>query len=96
MAEPTQFMLSHKELVTAIVKQAGVHDGRWWLVVNFAFGTGNFGPSEEQVSPGVAVGIQAVGIQRETPEARSPAGLVIDAAEVNPAPRPARSKSKSD
>lgn len=86
MADPTQFTWRHKELVELLVKEAGLHEGRWWLMVNFAMGPGNFGPSEEQINPGMVVGIGSIGIQREMPDQKAPSGLVVDAAEVNPAP----------
>lgn len=86
MPEANQFTWTHKELVTLLVKAADIHEGRWWLMMNFGMGAGNFGPSEEQVGPGAFVAVTAVGIQRETSEAKAPSGLVVDAAEVNPAP----------
>jgi len=56
------------------------------LLVNFAMSPGNFGPTLEAAIPGMVVGIQSIGIQRETPGTPAPTGLVVDAAEVNPAP----------
>src|SRR5271169_4588225 len=83
MPEANQYLFSNKELLELLIKQAGVHDGRWVLMTNFGIGPGNFGASPEQVAPGVAVVINQMGIQRaplETPEASS-----LDAAVVNPA-----------
>ena len=85
MAEPTQFLLTHRHLVELIIKDAGVHDGRWMLAVSFGLAPGNFGPSEDQLSPGAVVAINQIGIQRLVGDAAAPSSLVVDAALVNPA-----------
>lgn len=85
MPEPNQFMWTHKELVTLLVKEAGIHEGRWWLNLNMGMAAGNFGPAEDQISPGVVVAISGIGIQKEAPGQTAPSALVVDAAEVNPA-----------
>lgn len=98
MPEPNQITWTHKELVTLLVKQAGLHEGRWWLLVNLGMGPGNFGPSEDQIAPGVVVAVAGIGIQREAPGQRAPTALVVDAAEVNPsksAKPPARSRPRA-
>lgn len=87
MAEPTQFALTHKELVELIIKSANIHEGRWMLSVTFGFAPGNFGPSQEQLSPGTVVAINQIGIQRELQDMPIPPGLVVDAAVVNPPPK---------
>lgn len=95
MPEPNQFTWTHKELVTLLVKHAGIHEGRWWLLMNIGMGGGNFGPSEDQVGPGAFMAVKNVGIQREMPDTKAPSGLVVDAAEVNPAPRARAKKTKT-
>ena len=80
MPEVNQYLFTNKELLDLLIKQAGVHEGRWMLAIISA---GNFGPSNEQMSPGAAVLINQVGIQRALPEA--PEALSVDAAVVNPA-----------
>jgi hypothetical protein len=84
MADPSQFVISHKELVELIIRKADVHEGRWFLLMGFGLNPGNFGPNEEQVYPGMMVTVNQIGIQREPPEGGYPSGLVVDAAEVNP------------
>jgi hypothetical protein len=88
MPVTNQYTWSHKELVALLVKAAGIHEGRWYLMMNFALGAGNVGPSEDAVSPAAIIGITNVGIQRELPDQKAPASLVVDAAEVNPVPVP--------
>lgn len=84
MPEPTQFTLTHKELTELIIKHANVHEGRWMLNLTLSFALGNFGPSEDQLSPGTVVAVSQIGIQRETPEMVVPPNLMVDAAAVNP------------
>ena len=87
MASPTQYSLTHKELIELIIKSSDVHEGRWMLSIGFGFAPGNFGPTSDQMSPGVVVAINQISIVREQPEGGSaPAGLVVDAAVVNPPP----------
>jgi hypothetical protein len=82
MAEASQFTFTHKELVEALIKKAGLHEGKWMLLVNFGFAALNSGPSPDQLMPTAVAAVQNVGIQR-APEDASPS-LVVDAAEVNP------------
>jgi len=91
MPEINQYSVKPKELVELIIKSAGIHDGRWWLSVNFALSPGNFGPNENEVVPGIAIAIQTIGIQREIPSVPAPAALVVDASIVNPEPKKGRS-----
>jgi hypothetical protein len=83
MPEANQIVFDHKELIELLVKKAGVHEGRWMLLVMFGFGPGNFGPTSDQMTPGVVVAVQKVGIQRATPEI--PLEMTVDAALINPA-----------
>lgn len=92
MADPDRFTWKHKELVAVLLKEAKVHEGRWFLAANFGMGGGNFGQTEDQLNPGVVIMLGSIGIQREMPEAKAPQALVVDAAEVNPAPK-ARGKA---
>jgi hypothetical protein len=65
-----------------LIKQAGVHEGRWTLLVNFAFSAGNFGPTNDQMSPGAIVVVNHIGIQKA--QADTPVEMSLDAAVVNP------------
>jgi hypothetical protein len=89
MAEANQFTWTHKDLVKLFLKEQGIHEGRWWLLMNFGMSPGHFGPSEEQISPGIVVAVTSIGIQRVMPDApqQPPSSLTVDAAEVNPKPK---------
>lgn len=82
MPEANQYLFSHKELLELMIKQAGVHEGKWVTTANLGFSPGNFGPSPDQLAPGAAVIVLQMGIQRAPAEA--PAEMVMDAAKVNP------------
>ena len=82
MPEAIQYVLGHKELVKLIIKECGVHDGRWYLLASFGVTAGNYGPSNDQMSPGVVVAVTQVGIQRA--DSNMPPEMVVDAAIVNP------------
>jgi hypothetical protein len=95
MPEATQFTWSFKELITLMLKEAGIHEGIWTILLNYGMSPGNFGPSPEHMSPGVIVGITSMGIHRLPADARLPPSLYVDAAEVNPiseAPQASRSR----
>jgi hypothetical protein len=85
MPAANQYTFKHKELLTLLVKEAGLHEGRWRLTMNFGFGAGNFGPTDEEMNPGSVVVVNWVGLQKVEPTEVSPSALTVDAAEVNPA-----------
>ncbi len=89
MATPTQFSVTHKELVELVIKHVGIHEGRWVLSIGFAISPGVFGPNADQLNPGVAVVVNQISIQREQLGQQPPAAnsIVVDAAIVNPDPK---------
>jgi hypothetical protein len=89
MPEANQYLFSHKELLELMIKKAGVHEGKWIVMANFGFSPGNFGPAPDQMTPGTVVAILQMGIQRAGAE--TPTEMVVDAAQVNPAPKSAKS-----
>src|SRR5215217_4250382 len=91
MPEANQITWTHKELVTLLVKERGIHEGRWVLLLNFGMAPANMGPNDDFISPGMMFGVTSIGIQREPPDVTSASSLVVDAAEVNPPPKAAAS-----
>jgi len=61
--EQPQFF-SPQQVLKALLKQEGIEEGRWGLVLNFGFSAGNVGPSSQDLKPGAILSIQAVGIQK--------------------------------
>jgi hypothetical protein len=80
MAEATQVMFSHREVVTALLKKQGIHEGIWGLAVQFGFGVSNTGPNDSEINPTAMIPIMGIGLQR-FPQMNA---LSVDAAEANP------------
>ena len=97
MPEIDQYLLNNKELLELIIKQSDFHEGSWMLVAKFAIAAGNYGPSMEEMAPGISAGINRIAIQRAV--ANTPKEVTLDAAIVNPPPKKlkpaAPKKSKS-
>jgi hypothetical protein len=83
MPEVNQYSFSYKEVAEALVKKAGLHEGKWQVTMTFGLAAANMGPSPDQLVPGAAVAVTSIGLQRAVPE--SPEALVADASVVNPA-----------
>lgn len=92
MPEPTQYLLTHQEAVTAIIKDIGLNEGKWQLVVHFGFAAINIGPKGEEAPSGL-VSVLKLGVQRADTDV--PVHLTVDAAEVNPAPEKSRGRGKA-
>jgi hypothetical protein len=86
MPNADRFVFNHKQLLEALVKEAGIHTGKWTLRANFGCIPGNFGPSAGEISPGLAIALIDVGLIPAAPD--HPENMVIDAAIVNPLPIP--------
>lgn len=82
MPEANQITFANKELLELLIQKAGVHEGRWFLMTNFAIAPGNYGPDPENLAPGCAVIVNHVGIARAQPN--TPEAMTLDAAVVNP------------
>ena len=84
MAEIVKYTFSHKEVVEALLKQQGIHEGLWalyisssaWPRANLADPSGSGG-----VVPVAIIPIQKIGLQKGTAEDT----ITVDAAKVNPA-----------
>jgi hypothetical protein len=86
MPEADKYTVKHRELVGLIIKQCEIHEGKWYLTVGFGIAPGNFGPSNDQLSPGTIVAVNQIGIARA--DDTTPPEMSVDAAEVNPLPKP--------
>ncbi|TIT22185.1 MAG: hypothetical protein E5W81_04345 [Mesorhizobium sp.] len=82
MPEIKQYDFKYKEVAEALVKQAGLHEGRWQIVMSFGLGAANMGPTPDETVPGAAVAVTGIGLIRAAET--SPNALVVNAAEVNP------------
>ena len=83
MAEPTQYSFEINEVVVALIKHQGLHEGLWTLNFEFTIGAGRFGPTAEDSKPGAFMQIQKFQLTRLS-EGTPEASLGVDAATVNP------------
>ena len=79
MAEIKTITLNYKEVVEAMIKHQGIHEGLWQLYVEFGIAAANL-PIQNQVSPCAIIPIKKIGLHKVDKE--NP--LTINASEVNP------------
>lgn len=86
MGEPQIITFSYNELTTLLIKHQGIHEGLWSLTVQMGFQAAHIkvGPSDEDVVPAAIVPLIKIGIQKQD----KPNPLTVNAAEVNPSPKP--------
>jgi hypothetical protein len=83
MAETSQIIFSHKEVVEALIKQEGIHEGIWGLWIKFGIQGANVGAGPTNLVPAAIVPVLEIGLQKF----EEVTNLSVDAAEVNPAPK---------
>jgi hypothetical protein len=95
MAQPSQFTLMSKEILELAVKHLNLHEGLWTFGVSFGFAPGNFGADPNSMNPGIAIAANSFTVTRIDPSVmladplmRPPPSLVVDAALINPLPKP--------
>lgn len=83
MAEVGRYLFTHKEVVTTLLKEQGIHDGIWSLMIEFGLAAVNSGPDDDQLNPTALVVVQKIGLTK----ADKLTNLSVDAAAVNPGPK---------
>lgn len=81
MASASRYEFNWEEIATALVRQLGVNDGLWTIVVNFQFNGKNVNAEGKPLRPGFVGSLNNVSLIRVT---ESVPGLTVDAAKVNP------------
>lgn len=83
MPKPTAYSFGPKEVMTALLKEAKIHEGNWTLGFNIGIAVSNIGksPDDQELRPGLIVQVDSVMLNRETPPVP---GLTFDAAVLNP------------
>ena len=87
MPETGLITFNHKEIAEILIKQQGLHEGCWGVLLEFNLAGANVGPSPDKSVPAAIVGVVKIGLQR-MPDDK---GIAVDAAKVNP---PKKSKAK--
>jgi len=82
MAETSQYIFSYKEIVEALIKQQGIHEGLWSIYIEFGLGAANVNreTNSKELTPAAIIPLQKIGLQKGI-EINS---LTVDAAQVNP------------
>ena len=78
MPEASQIEYNLREVAEIMVREAGITEGHWMVVVRFKWAAATIGTSPDELSPSAIVGIDKIGIQR----ADSPNSLSVDAARL--------------
>ena len=76
-----QYVFTHKQLATMLVREQGIHEGLWVVQYTFGLAGTNVGPNADDLNPAAIVPILNIILGR-APERNA---LTVDAAEVNPA-----------
>lgn len=84
MAEPTQFAFNLSELATLLIRNQGIHEGRWMVAFEFGFAAANAGSSPSEIKPAAIVQITKAMLTRAPDAIPNESGLVVDASLVNP------------
>jgi hypothetical protein len=84
MAEATQIVFKHKEVVEALLRKHGIHDGIWGLYIRFGIQGTNIGSTDADLVPAAIVPVLEIGLQKFPKENN----LSVDAAKVNPVEAP--------
>jgi hypothetical protein len=79
MPEIGQIVFSYKEVVTALLKAQGIHEGKWALFVRFGLNAANIGESDANLRPTAVIPILELGLQK----AEKDTNISVDAAVVN-------------
>ena len=74
MPDINQYIFKYSELAEALMKQAGLHEGKWEVIMSFGLGAMNLGATETEVVPGAAVAVTGIGLQRAAPESGAGGG----------------------
>jgi hypothetical protein len=80
MAESTQIVFKHTEVVEALIKTQKIHEGIWGLFIKFGLQAANVGVSPNELQPAAIIAILEIGLQKFDAESN----LALDAAKVNP------------
>ena len=91
MAESTQLIFTHKEVVEALIEKHGISTGIWGLYIKFGIGAANMAPqtAPAELHPTAIVPVLEIGLQKFDQEGN----LSVDAASLKGKARP-RKKAK--
>jgi len=80
MPEPSNYVFSYTEVVTALIRAADIHEGIWGLSVRFGLSATNVGESESVLRPAAIIPLVEIGLTKFEKENN----IAVDAKKVNP------------
>ena len=83
MAEAALVTFSYKEVVEALIKKHGVHEGIWGLYLKFGIQATNVAFGSPDLLPAAIVPVLEIGLQKF----EELNNLSVDASVVNPSPK---------
>lgn len=85
------YKFSHQEVVEALIKQQGLHEGIWMLSMQFGIGAVNVANPDNhtELNPSAVVPVISIGLRKK--DALNP--LAVDASVVNPRQKSSKKKS---
>jgi len=85
MAKPTQYTFALDEVAKLMIKEAGLHEGRWTLGIEFGIAVGAMGQGpDKDAFPGALVTANKLRLSVVSDSSAEPPNLVFDAAKINP------------
>lgn len=95
MATPTRYEYTFRELATLLIKDQDIHEGRWMVGFEFGLMAVHSGSDPSEIKPAALVQVNKIALSRADDVPLPPeAGLIVDAAEVNPAPEAKRKAAR--
>ncbi len=71
---------TYSQVVEALIKYQGIHEGLWGIYVEYGLAASNLGPNQNELQPAAIVPIMKLGLQKVD----NPSNLTADAEKVNP------------
>lgn len=81
MPNVSQYDFTLREVAVALIKTAGITEGKWSFGVNFGINIGNFGPTQDQSLPSIMAQIQSFNLAKAPPDSEE-GGTIIDASKL--------------
>lgn len=98
-AKPSQYTFELRDVLIALLKEQGIHEGFWMLAFEFTTTIGTMGAQDSPPRPAVLSVVSKMNIVHHESAPPVELDICVDAAKVNPrqknAERPARKKKRT-
>ena len=79
MPQASQIEYNLREIAELMVRNRGITEGHWMVLLRFKWAAANVGIGPEEMSPSAIVGVESIGIQRT--DSQNP--LSVDASKLS-------------